>query len=468
MANVLIIDDEALFCEMLSDVVLRMGHSVKCAINLAEGLDAAEKGVFDVAFLDVALPDGNGLLALPKLKTSPSTPEVIIITGSGDRDGAELAIKNGAWDYIQKHSSLSNLRLTLTRALQHRQEKLLRKPSVALKLEGIVGSSPQIRACYDLLAQAALSEANVLITGPTGSGKELFARAIHRNSSRAQQNFVVVDCAALPETLVESALFGHEKGAFTSADRAHHGLVRQAHGGTLFLDEVGEMPGSVQKAFLRVLQEHRFRPIGSSREVSSDFRLVAATNRDLESMVESGDFRHDLLFRLRSICIALPPLKDRTQDIKEIIRFHLHRLGERQGFGAKGFSPEFFEALQTYEWPGNVRELVNALESALAAAGPVPTLFPLHLPSHIRISLARASVSRKPEPPTSNPGMPPSSLMPKMQEVREQALSAVEEQYLTALLSHTGGNMELACRISGLSKPRLYALFKQYNLSRNG
>ncbi len=468
MANVLIIDDEELFRQMLSDVVRRMGHAVDHAADIAQGLAAVEKNGFDVVFLDVALPDGNGLTVLPQIKISPSAPEVIIITGAGDRNGAELAIKNGAWDYIQKHASLGDLKLTLTRALQHRQEKLTRQPTVALKLEGIVGSSPQILACYDRLAQAALSEANVLITGPTGSGKELFARAIHRNSSRAQQNFVVVDCAALPETLVESALFGHEKGAFTSADRAHGGLIRQAHGGTLFLDEVGEMPAAVQRAFLRVLQERRFRPVGGGKEIASDFRLVAATNRDLESMVRDGSFRQDLLFRLRAICIELPPLKDRIQDIKEIIRFHLHRLGERQGFGAKGFSPEFFQALQSYEWPGNVRELVNALECALAAAGPVPTLYPLHLPNHIRVCLAQASITDRPQAPDLSPiDMPPSSILPKMQEVREKALSAVEKQYLTALLSHTGGNMNLASRISGLSKPRLYALLKHYDLTRS-
>ncbi len=469
MANVLIIDDEELFRQMLSDVVRRMGHAVDHAANIAQGLEAVDKNGFDVVFLDVALPDGNGLTVLPQIKTSRSAPEVIIITGAGDRDGAELAIKNGAWDYIQKHASLGELKLTLTRALQHRQEKLTRQPTVALKLEGIVGSSPQILVCYDRLAQAALSEANVLITGPTGSGKELFARAIHRNSSRAQQNFVVVDCAALPETLVESALFGHEKGAFTSADRAHDGLIRQAHGGTLFLDEVGEMPAAVQRAFLRVLQERRFRPVGGGREIASDFRLVAATNRDLESMVRGGSFRQDLLFRLRAICIELPPLRDRIQDIKEIIRFHLHRLGERQGFGAKGFSPEFFQALQAYDWPGNVRELVNALECALAAAGPVPTLFPLHLPNHIRVCLARASISDQPQTLDLSPiDRPPSSILPKMQEVREKALNAVERQYLTALLSHTGGNMDLASRVSGLSKPRLYALFKHYDLTRTG
>lgn len=468
MANILIVDDEELFGQMLGDVVRRMGHTVRCASDLSTGIGITEEEMFDVVFLDVALPDGNGLTVLPRIKTSASAPEVIIITGAGDRDGAELAIKNGAWDYIQKQHSLSDLKLTLTRALEHRAERQVRQPRVALKLDGIVGSSPQMLVCYDRLAQASLSEANVLVTGPTGSGKELFARAIHKNSSRSQQNFVVVDCAALPETLVESALFGHEKGAFTSADRAHDGLIRQAHGGTLFLDEVGEMPAIVQKAFLRVLQERRFRPIGGSREVVSDFRLVAATNRDLESMVKNGSFRQDLLFRLRSICIELPPLKDRALDIKEIIRFHLHRLGDRQGFGAKGFSPEFFEALQAYEWPGNVRELVNALESALAAAGPVPTLYPLHLPSHVRVSLAQASIRDRSQPLELSPiDMPPSSILPKMQEVREKALAAVEKQYLTALLSHAGGNMDLASRISGLSKPRLYALFKQYDLTRS-
>lgn len=468
MARILIIDDEELFCGYLSHLVSRMGHEATCTPNLAGGLRAVQGGAFDVVLLDVSLPDGNGLEVLPRIKTAPSCPEVIIITGGGDSDGAELAIRNGAWDYLQKHASPGDLQLTLKRALEHHQEKRLRAPSVALKLGGIVGGSPPMAACYDLLAQAASSEANVLITGPTGSGKELFARAIHRNSARASGNFVVVDCAALPETLVESALFGHEKGAFTSADRAHDGLVRQAHGGTLFLDEVGEMPGKIQKAFLRVLQERRFRPVGSRREIESDFRLVAATNRDLERMVGSGDFRQDLLFRLRSICIDLPPLKDRVQDILEITRFHLNRLGERRGSGLKGISPELLEALQAYDWPGNVRELVHALESALAAAGPVPTLYPLHLPGHIRVALARASVTPNPAlPERADDLSPPSPLIPKMQEVREKALAAIEKQYLAALLSHAGGDMEWASRLSGLSKPRLYALLKRYQLTRN-
>jgi two-component system NtrC family response regulator len=212
----------------------------------------------------------------------------------------------------------------------------------------------------------------VLITGETGTGKELFARAIHANSPRAAQPFVVVDCASLPETLVESILFGHVKGAFTGADKAREGLVALADGGTLFLDEVGELPFSMQRAFLRVLEDRTFRPVGSKTERSSDFRLVAATNRQLEAMVERGEFRKDLLFRIRSFSIELPALRERSEDIPEIVALQMEKLAAAGRFGRKDFSPEFMEALTAYPWPGNVRELVQCLERSLAAAGPRP------------------------------------------------------------------------------------------------
>jgi two-component system NtrC family response regulator len=461
-ARVLIIDDDELFCEMLSDMVQDMGFGVQFARTLGDGFTLAREHDFDVVFLDVRLPDGSGLELLPRLRELSSSPEVVIITGAGDPDGAELAIVNGAWDYIEKQSSIKKMTLALTRALQYRSEKKTRKPAaMALKLEGIVGSSPAMRACYDLLAQAADSEANVLIVGETGTGKELFARAIHFNSLRQDRPFVVVDCAALPESLVESALFGYEKGAFTGADKAQVGLIKQADGGTLFLDEVGELPLTMQKAFLRVLQERRFRPLGARAEIESNFRVVAATNRDLDQMVSEGTFRKDLLFRLRSLTMTLPPLRERLEDIRDLVLLHTSRLCQTSGVGPKGFAPEFFEALMAYDWPGNVRELVNTLERALAAARHEPTLFPNHLPSDLRIKVARIAVSK--ESPNGSREVP-RPLLPKLKEFREAAVARAEKQYLQDLMNLVNNNIKEACVVSALSVPRLYALLKKHKI----
>lgn len=469
MAQVMIIDDDVIMCEMLSNMVHRMGHDASSAHTIKDGLKHIFSKGFDIVFLDIRMPDGSGLDVLPRIREIPSPPEVIIMTGYGDPDGAELAIKNGAWDYIEKPSSIKEMMLPFIRALQYREEKKARKPAVALKWEGIIGSSPRMRQCFDILAQAANSEASVLITGETGTGKELFARAIHENSPRANRNFVVVDCTVLPKTLVESTLFGYEKGAFTGADKDQDGLVRQAHNGTLFLDEVGELPLVIQKAFLRVLQEHRFRPVGSKKEIESDFRLVAATNRNLDEMVEVRQVRHfrrDLLFRLQTFTIDLPPLREKKEDIRELVMYHMAKLSERYGIGTKGFAPEFLDSLIAYEWPGNVRELVNAVERALTMARHEPTLFPKHLPTHIRISLARAAVTK--ETPTVKEITNPSSPLPTIKSFRESALQESERQYLEDLMSIAGSNIREACRISGLSRPRLYALMKKYRISRYG
>lgn len=462
MANVLIIDDDEMIHKMLLPVVEHMGHDVTSAFTFGDGLKEAVSGTFDVVYLDVRLPDGNGLDALPSMRKIASPPEVIIITAAGDPDGAELAIKNGAWDYVQKPLSTKDVTLQLSRVLQYREEKKASKPPVVLKHEGIIGSSPQLKGCLNLVAHAAGNEASVLITGETGTGKELFACAVHDNSRRAHKNFVVVDCAALPETLVESVLFGHDKGAFTGADRAKEGLVKQADGGTLFLDEVGELPLSVQKAFLRVLQEHRFRPVGGKQEVQSNFRLIAATNRDLDQMVGSGQFRKDLLFRLRSMAIELPPLREQPEDIKELALYHMAKLCESYGIGTKGFSPEFLETLTAYDWPGNTRELVNTLERALAAVQDEATLFPKHLPTHIRVQLARASVKVKGKPKEK---AGPTHKFPGLRDFREAGIASLEQQYLQDLMLLTKGDIKEACRISGLSRSRLYGLLKKHKIS---
>ena len=473
MANVLIIDDNKVFCDMLHGVAKQMEHEVRCSHILREGLMAVRSRSFDVVFLSARMPDGNGLDALPKILQTPPSPEVIIISDSGDPDEAELAIKSGAWDYINRPSSEKAIALPLVRALQYRAKKVPVEPSVSLKketFEGIVGNSPQIKACLEVVAQAADSDTTVLITGETGTGKELFAWAIHNNSARADKNFVVVDCAALPETLVESTLFGHERGAFTGAEKGRDGLITQADRGTLFLDEVGELPFSIQKTFLRVLEELRFRPVGGRGEIKSDFRLIVASNRDLDDMAHRNLFRKDLLFRLRSFTIELPPLRERSEDIEAIVNHHAAQLCRDYGLEKKGFSPEFFDVLLSgYDWPGNVRELVNALERAIVSARHEPMLFPRHLPTDIRAKMARTSVgdedaeTRKPKGSAYS-----KEILPGLQELREAAIAEVEQNYLRELMSLTRGNIKEACRISGLSRSRLYELLKKHHVSTSG
>jgi two-component system NtrC family response regulator len=465
MANIMIIDDDPLICETISNVVKRMGHEAACAYSLKEGLEMLGSRLIDVVFLDVRLPDGSGLEALPQFQSAPSLPEVIILTGYGDPDGAELAMRHGVWDYIQKPSTVDALILPLVRALQYREEKKSKQAALPLKREGIVGSSTHMTRCLNLLSQVANSQANVLITGETGTGKELFALAIHQNSQRASRNFVVVDCAALPETLVESILFGHEKGAYTGADRPRDGLILQADGGTLFLDEVGELPLSVQKSFLRVLQEKKFRPVGGKNEVQSEFRLIAASNRNLEEMARMNRFREDLLFRLRSFMIEIPPLRERKEDIRDLVSHYMAELCQRYGMEAKDFSPEFMDLLLSYPWPGNVRELIHALERTLISARYERVLFPKHLPTHIRIQVARSSVGEK-EPEGPSP-VPSSPVFPTIQEMREKVIDEAEKKYLNDLLSITHGNINEACRISGLSRSRFYLLLKKHKISKS-
>ena len=470
MAKVLIVDDDPLARDSLARIVKKMGHDAVEAGTIGAAREHLPHEPLDLVLCDVRMPDGSGLDILPEIRASASAPEVIIVTGFGDPDGAELAIKKGAWDYIEKPLSVKPVMLCIERALQYREKKRASSQPVALNVEGIVGTSPKLRACLDVLAQASKSEANVLVTGETGTGKELFAQAIHRNSARSNRSFVVVDCAALPETLVESTLFGHVRGAFTGADKPRDGLVRQADGGTLFLDEIGELSISIQKAFLRVLQEKRFRPVGGGQEVTSDFRLVAATNRHLEDLTKSGGFREDLLFRLRTLALELPPLREMKEDIKELMLHYIVRFCEQYELPVKGYTPDFLDVLGAYEWPGNTRELIQALEKAVISAKEEPVLFPKHLPDHIRIHLARAAVLQKRTPA---PGLVPgpsaaanSSL--NLKDFREAELARIEKDYLASLMRRTNGEVGEACRISGLSRSRLYTLLKKYGLKPSG
>lgn len=471
MAKILIIDDNEEIVETLSQNFMRMGHKVSSAFLLNEGVEKARSEAFDVVFLDLMLPDGYGLDQLPLIQSSEAMPEVIIITGYGDPDSAELALKKKAWDYIQKPFSLESIRLVLRRALQYREEKLASHTKTIFKNEDIIGKSPAIRACLDLVARSAGSSANILIAGETGTGKELFARTIHANSPRSENNFVVVDCGSLPKDLIESILFGHIKGAFTGADRAEEGLVKHADKGSLFLDEVGELPLSLQKAFLRVIQERRFRPVGDKFEVNSDFRLIAATNRDLDEEVKKGRFREDLLFRLRSVTLNLPPLREHLEDIKEIMLHQMITLCDSYRIGIKGYSSDFIEVLNSYDWPGNVRELYNAIEYALVQALNESTLFPMHLPEHIRIRVARKSLENEDHLVSltkQNESDTLSRSLPKWQAFRKAHIEEGEKKYLSKLMSQTGGVIKQASVISGLSQPRLYELLRKYHIPLQG
>ncbi|MCP4023744.1 MAG: sigma-54-dependent Fis family transcriptional regulator [Desulfobacteraceae bacterium] len=455
MAKILVIDDDQGICRFFKNILENMDHAVTLSHSLDQGLAISKSKGFDLVILDLDLPDGNGLTILPALLKSPTNPEVIIITGTGDARGAELAFKYGAWDYVQKPCRFSEVSLPIMRALQYRGEKRAGVLPVALVRSNIIGESDAIQRCLVNIAKASSTDANVLVTGETGTGKELFAKAIHENSKRSQKNFIAVDCGALPDTLVESILFGHEKGAFSGALKKRVGLIQQAQGGTLMLDEIGDLSLDVQKAFLRTLQERTIRPIGSNEEIPVDFRLVAATNRNLHKMVEEYSFRQDLLYRICAIEIKLPLLKDREHDIEEITIKKIHQLCRRYEMETKGISQEFFNILKVQNWPGNVRELINVLEYALAAAGLDPTLFPKHLPPEYRLVDLDFSPA-KTEPLKNNQARN----LPFLNVYRDTA----EKKYLTLLLKQTENDRKKACKVSGISQSRLYQLLKKHDL----
>jgi two-component system NtrC family response regulator len=467
MAKILIVDDDKTLCGLFSNFAIRLGHQ-SCSVHTVEdALKSCNLEYWDLVLLDLELPDGNGLSILPDILKSPSSPEVIIITGTGNIQGAELAFKFGAWDFIPKPINPVNVKLSISRVLEYRNEKnAANKPKLLLR-DGIIGESSALKACLESVAQAAATETGVLVTGETGTGKELISRAIHNNSARSEGRFVVVDCASLPESLIESALFGHEKGAFTGAGKSHIGMVKQAEYGTLFLDEVGELSPSIQKTFLRVLQEHSFRTVGGNVETESDFRLVAATNRDLDAMVKAGNFRKDLLYRLQSITIHLPMLKDRRKDIISLVIHHLEKKCAFTGSSLKGYSPEFLKMLQAYDWPGNVRELLNTLDHTLAIAGDAPILYPIHLPPQLRIPQLKAQLpNEQPARQDSTPLLFREDTLPPIREYKNTILENAEKEYLLELMRRTKGKIKEACKISGLSESRIHVILKKYNTPR--
>jgi len=462
-AKILVVDNDEHFIESISGKAKGEGCIVTGCLTLKEGVRKALSDGFDVVLLSTNTPNGNWEHALERIFDTPSMPEVIVTTASFDPAQAAYAFGKGVWDYFERSFSHDDIMSYINRALQYRSGKRVRRPADLLKpetLREIVGRSPRMRLSLDLLAQASKGDTPVLVNGETGTGKEVFAWAIHRNSRRAGKNLVVVDCAALPETLVESTLFGHEKGAFTGASRVQEGLVSQADGGTLFLDEVGELPLSVQRVFLRFLQEHSFRRVGGQAEIQSDFRLIAATNRDLKEAVRLGLFREDLYFRLSAFTIDLPALRERKEDIKELVEYRMNEMVKRYEVQEKHFVPDFFDVVVRYDWPGNVRELFNTLERILVVAPDDPIIYPMHLPPHIRTgsSKAQAAVAVT----ADSTGVPA-----PFKVFRDKAVSGLMQDYFRAIFAVTKGNMQETCRISGLSRSRLYSILKRHRISHH-
>ncbi|EFK06984.1 sigma-54 interaction domain protein [delta proteobacterium NaphS2] len=461
MARILIIDDDILVQKSFSRLFKDKGHEVICAATLSAGREEALKNV-DVIYLDLDLPDGDGLGLIDESATFPNSPEVIVITGMGSDYAAQKSMESNAWDYISKPASPAALLDTLESALTYRKkaQKAGALPTI-VNPGGIIGQSPAIQRSLQEIGRASASDAGVLIRGETGVGKELAARAVHLNSQRSGSPFVVVDCSSLSESLVESILYGHVKGAFTGAHAHRKGLVAQADRGTLFLDEVGELPLELQKSFLRVLQEHRFRPVGAAKEAESDFRLVAATNRDLSAMAEEGTFRSDLLYRLQTIEIVLPPLRERGEDIGILTAHCIETTCDRYGIDKKEVSDELLEVVGAYHWPGNVRELMNVVGAAVIQAGTDPVIYPKHLPAHIRLGFLKGRRSPLQSEPLPQPKTGPASHGTEPEQQTQipsyaEHKRSCDRRYFTRIMQAADNDISQASQLSGLSVPSIY------------
>jgi len=448
---------------------LEYAHSVGQAISLLEDT------LFEVVLIRGEIDGGLNGETIAAFQTEEGSPELIVFTDVGDPEQAEKAIRLGVWEYVVDSAPENILPDIIKRVLRYRKHKTTEpteeREEIRSELEktGIIGRSDIMQMCIDQAIIIGQSEANVLVYGESGTGKELFATTIHELSQRADRPLTIVDCAALPPSLVESVLFGHLKGSFTGADKAQRGLIEQASGGTLFLDEIGEIPPAMQKKLLRVIQERTYLPVGSTTERSSDFRLIAATNRNLQEMVDQGEFREDLFYRLKTFYLELPPLRKRIPDITELAYYYRDLFCRQQNRKRKKFSPDYLLLLSQYDWPGNVRELFQAIERSISEAQESDTLYPIHLPPGIRI---HALQQRLAENAQESAGKDPGILFegesvedfPSLKSVREEAIRASEKRYLDRLLVQTGADIKRCCSIAGLSRSRFYDLLKKYNL----
>jgi two-component system response regulator HydG len=442
MAMILIVDDDELVRDTLAALVRVSGHTVRCAATGNEALEIISREDVDVVLTDVTMPGVSGLdLCRYVAQHRPDVP-VVMVTAHSDVETAIASLRVGAYDFILKPVTSEALRAALERAVHHGglQRKLAQLRNVAptetAEVQDILGNSPEMQQVRAMVKRVADSDASVLITGPSGTGKDVIARAIHACSRRADKPFISINCAALPNALLESELFGHARGAFTDAKNQRDGLFKLAEGGTLFLDEIGDLTLGLQPKLLRALQERKVRPLGSKTEEDIDVRLVCATNMDLEAAVAQNRFRSDLYFRINVVHIRLPALHARGDDVLLLADHFLKRIAQQEGKSVRGLSPAAARVLLEYHWPGNVRELQNCIHSAIATTRS-DEIAPSDLPERVRA--ASLSLSLAPDYPTE--------LLP---------LRDVERRYVSRVLAAVSGNKSTAARILGIDRKTLY------------
>jgi DNA-binding NtrC family response regulator len=447
-ARVLAIDDEPEMAAMLETLLGRAGYEVRTALSGASGEALFERWQPDTVVVDLRLPDIDGLELLRRFRASQPSVAVVILTGHGSVPKAVEAMKAGAHSFLEKPVEPDTLLALIERALEHRQlvdenRALRRQLEDRAPLGGLVGKSRAMLEMLDLVRSVAASDANVLIQGENGTGKELVANALHALSRRARGPFVKINCAAIPKDLIEDELFGHRRGAFTGAVADREGLFETASGGSLLLDEIVEMPAALQTKLLRVLQEREFRPIGSDRVVRVDVRLICATNADVEAALRSGRLREDLYFRVNTITVRVPPLRERLEDLPLLCEHFLEMYRRRHGRAVHGIAPEAYRLLMKHRWPGNVRELEHAIErGVLVAKGAEIT--PGDLPESIRENAAA---------PGSEAAGPLGG-----------TLAEIERLAIVRALERTGWNKQAAARLLGLYRPTLYSKMRRYGI----
>ncbi len=461
--RVLAVDDEEVVCESIRRVLSAEGYDVTTTTSAREGLDKIRRETFDLLLVDIKMPELDGIELLRATRDASPETEVVIITGYATIETAVEAIKLGAFDYLQKPVSPPQLLVSVARALERRHlldltRRLRSELETRYRIGNVICSSPPMRKVMQLVAKVAPTNSTVLITGETGTGKELIARAIHYNSPRKDHPLVVADCASLSESLLESELFGHVRGAFTGAVKDRKGLAETARGGTLFLDEISSLSPQIQGSLLRLIQEREIRPVGSDKAVPVDVRLIAATNVDLQGLVEEGAFRDDLYYRLSVFTIQLPPLRERTEEIPLLAHHFMKRYAEEFEKRIDGITPRAMTALEVHDWPGNVRELEHVIERAVLVADD-------HV---IDIDDVPTVVGEVPTEEWNDVPDDARTLALRKKELRAESVERLEKLFVLKALRKARWNVSRAAREVDMQRPNLHALMRKHGITTPG